>query len=252
VEIIRNVYQVSGPPYGTHQNVYVVKGKAALVMVDTGIDEDELSLIDENLTYWGLSDLPLSHVLITNSHYDHCANAHLLRKRGARIVAGPGDAEGIEAGDDRTAGYAYSHKSNFVPCKIDLKVKDGTELDISGLKFRVIHVPGYTKGSVFYEITMEGKIVIFTGDVIRMQDHFANTMVRKSKLGWSGGVDYDRDQYFRTIKRISTLKTDLLLPANFQVCMRDGWEILRDAYVEARMQWLNRPSLSLDADSLAR
>jgi len=252
MEIIRNVYQVSGPPYGTHQNVYVVKGDKALVMVDAGIDEHELAVIDENLAYWDLADLPISHVLITNSHYDHCANAHLLKKRGARIVAGPSDAEGIETGDDRTASYAYTHKGKFVPCPVDIKVKDGTEVSAAGLKFQVIHVPGYTKGSVFYRLMMDNKIVLFTGDVIRIDDHFANTMVRKAKLGWSGGMDYDRDQYFATIKKISTMEADLLLPANFQVCMHGGWEILRDSYVVARMAWYTKPGFTIEQDRLAR
>jgi len=252
MEIIRNLYQVSGPPFGTHQNVYVVKGENQLIMIDTGIDANELALIDENITYWGLNNYPISCVLITHSHYDHCANAHILKSRGAKIVAGPSDAEGTESGDDRTASYAFTNKEKFKPCKVDLMAKDGTVIKAAGLEIQAIHVPGYTKGSLFYKITIENKIVLFTGDVIKIKDQFTNIIVRDAKFGWTGGMDYNRDQYFETIKKISNLEADILLPGHLQICMREGWQILQDAYVEARLQWFNKPSMSHDKDTLTR
>ena len=252
MEIIRNLYQVSGPPFGTHQNVYVVKGDKELLMVDTGIDANELAIIDENITNWGLSDYPITYVLITHSHYDHCANAHILKSRGAKIVAGPSDAEGIELGDDRTAGYAFTDKEKFKPCKVDFIAKDGSVIKAAGLEIQVIHVPGYTKGSLFFRINMENKIIIFTGDVIKIKDQFSNVLQRNAKFGWSGGIDYDRDQYFKTIQKISNLEVDILLPGHGQICMIEGWEIFQDAYVEARLQWFNKPSMSLNKDSIAR
>jgi len=251
MEIVRNVYRVAGPPYGTHQNVYLIKGKDALVMVDTGIDAEELAVIDENIVYWGLKDYPISHVLITHSHYDHCANAHILRKRGAKIVAGPSDAEGMELGDDRTASYAFTHKKKFVPCPVDLKVKDGDIINAAGLKIKVIHVPGYTRGSVFYKFVTEGKIILFTGDVIKVNFERHNFRLG-AKLGWSGGMDYDRDLYFETIKKISSMKADFLLPGHLEPCMREGWQILRDAYTVARYEWHNQPSCTLDKSKINR
>ncbi|UCB46802.1 MAG: MBL fold metallo-hydrolase [Spirochaetota bacterium] len=251
MEILKNLYQVSGPPFGTHQNVYVMRGDKELVMVDTGIDADELAVIDDNIAYWGLAGYPVSYVLITHSHYDHCANAHTLRSRGAKIIAGPSDAEGIELGDDRTASYAFSHKGKFKPCKVDSVAKDGTVIKAAGLEIQAIHVPGYTKGSLFYKIVMDNKIIIFTGDVIKIKDQFSNILVRDARFGWSGGMDYDRDQYFETIKKISGMKADILLPGHGQVCMKEGWELFQDAYVEARLNWFNKPSMSLDIDTLA-
>ncbi len=249
-EIIRNIYLVSGPPYGTHENVYVVKGTNALVMIDTGIDEEELAVIYENIAYWGLRDYPISHVLITHSHYDHCANAHILRKRGANIVAGPSDAEGIELGDDRTASYAFTHKKGFIPCTVDLKVKDGDIIDAAGLKIEAIHVPGYTKGSMFYKLITEGKVVLFTGDVVKIVFRQLNFL--EPKLGWSGGIDYDRQMYYETLKKISSIKADILLPGHLELCVREGWQILQSALTTARYNWYNVPSMGLYGSKIER
>jgi len=247
MEIARNVYRVAGPPYGTHENVYVIKGESNLVMVDTGIDEEELAVADENISYWGLKDYPISHVLVTHSHYDHCANAHILRKRGAKIVAGPSDAEGIELGDDRTASYAFTHKRKFAPCHVDLKVKDGDVINAAGLKIEAIHVPGYTRGSMFYKIVAEGKTILFTGDVVRVAFRQLNFL--HAKLGWSGGMDYDREEYYRTLKKISNMEADILLPGHGALCMKEGWQILKNAYATARFQWYNQPTSKIETSS---
>jgi glyoxylase-like metal-dependent hydrolase (beta-lactamase superfamily II) len=243
MEIIRNVYLVSGSPYGTHENVYVIKGSDALVMIDTGIDEEELKIIFENISYWGLKDYPISHVLITHSHYDHCANAHLLRKRGAKIVAGPGDAEGIAIGDDRTASYAFAYKGKFIPCPVDLKVGDGDTINAAGLKIEAIHVPGYTRGSMIYKLMAEGKTILFTGDVVKVVFRQLNFL--EPKLGWSGGIDYDKKTYYESLKKISNIKADILLPGHLELCVREGWQILNSALMTARLKWFNVPSMDL-------
>jgi glyoxylase-like metal-dependent hydrolase (beta-lactamase superfamily II) len=251
VQILHNVFRMSGPPYGTHENVYVVKGSDSLVMIDTGIDEAELALVDENIAYWGLGGLPLSHVFITHAHYDHCANAHILRDRGARIVAGEGDADGIERGDDRTAAYAFADRAPFVPCPVDTRVAEGDTIRAAGLAFDVIHVPGYTAGSVFYKLVADGRTVLFTGDVVKVEFH-KHGFALGAKLGWSGGVDYDRRTYLETLERISQMHADILLPGHLQPCLEEGWQILRDAYAAARYRWLNQPVCDLDVSDLKR
>lgn len=245
MQILKNVYLIGGYPYPYHRyingyklkNVYAVKGKESVIWIDTGEDEKQLKLAEENMRYWGLYDYPISHILITHSHYAHCANAHILRKRGAKIVASIEDAEGIESGDDRTIGYAYTHKERFIPCKVDLKVKDGDELKIGGLTFKVIAVPGHTRGSVFYRLEMEGKTILFTGDTVKVGPYCS-----KAKLGWNGAVDYDRDAYIASIKKISSMSADILLPGDSQPCLKEGWEILENTYIAVKMRLLNQPA----------
>ena len=230
MQLVKDIYLVSGFAYGLHPNVYAVKGENAVVLIDTGLDENDLSVVDANLRYWGLAQYPLSHVLMTHAHFDHSGNAHLLRQRGAMTVAGPGDAEGIELGDDRTIPYAFGRK--FPSCPIDVKVKDGDHVYAAGLDFSVIHVPGHSPGCVFYRLVMDGHIILFTGDVVRVGSN-----CESAKLGWSGGVDYDREAYMQTLARISKLEADVILAGHFQPCLKDGYKVLQNAYMRALLDW---------------
>lgn len=230
MQVFRNIYQVSGSPYGVHPNVYIVKGHNAVVMIDTGLDESELTVVLENMKFWGLSEYPVTHVLITHSHFDHSGNAHIWSKRGSKIAAGPSDAEGIELGDDRTIGYAYAKK--FTACPVDIKVKDGDTVETAGLKFDVIHVPGHSSGCVFYRLISDDKVILFTGDVIRV-----GTNCEFAKLGWSGGIDYDQKVYFESLKKVKDLECDIILAGHFQPCLKDGFKILQNAYMKALLDW---------------
>jgi glyoxylase-like metal-dependent hydrolase (beta-lactamase superfamily II) len=237
MELLRDIYLVSGFAFGVHPNVYAVKGPDGVVQIDTGLDETEQAIIDRNLAYWSLADKPPTHALITHAHFDHCGNAHILRKRGVKIVAGAEDAEGIEMGDKRTIGYAYGKK--FPVCPVDQKVRDGDVIGAGGLRFEVIHVPGHSKGCVFYRLRHQGRIILFTGDVVRV-----GTNCQFGKLGWTGGVDFDRAVYLKTLERIADLEADVILAGHFQPCLSDGWKILQDTYKVALLDW--RPPATYD------
>jgi glyoxylase-like metal-dependent hydrolase (beta-lactamase superfamily II) len=237
MQILRDVYLVSGFAFGVNPNVYAIRGPQGVVLIDTGLDENELAIVDRNLSYWKLTSLPLMYVLLTHGHFDHSGNAHILRQRGARIVAGKGDAEGIEAGDNRTVGYGFGKR--FVLCTVDIKVGEGDVVSVAGLQFEVIGVPGHSRGCVFYRLRVEDKVVLFTGDVVRV-----GTNCESGKLGWSGGVDYDREAYLDSLARIAEMDCDVILAGHFQPCLCDGWKILPDTYKVALLDW--RPPATND------
>jgi hydroxyacylglutathione hydrolase len=230
MQLLKDIYLVSGFAYGLHPNAYAVKGRDAVVLIDSGLDERDLATIDGTLRYWDLAQYPLTHLLLTHSHFDHSGNAHAIRQRGVLTAAGPGDAEGIELGDDRTIPYAYARK--FPACPIDIKVKDGDIVHAAGLDFEVIHVPGHSCGSVFYKLTLDGRIILFTGDVVRVGANNETAM-----LGWTGAVDFDRAAYLRSLQRIARLDADVVLAGHFQPCLKDGYKLLADAYMRALLDW---------------
>jgi len=238
MQILKNIYQVTGIAYGytpsgpIGNNTYVIKGKDALVMMDCGGSDEDVRVIDEGLKYWGLSNYPISHVLISHAHAYHMGNAHVFRKRGAKIVAGIEDAEAIELGDHRVVDSGPFKLRPYVPCKVDIRVKDGDIIQTAELKFEVISVPGHTPGSTLYKLVMHGKTVFFTGDALKVGDD-----CKGSVLGWSGGAGYNREKYFESIKKISQLHADVILPAEYQICLEDGWKILQDSYLRALLEW---------------
>ncbi|WP_102345981.1 MBL fold metallo-hydrolase [Bacillus sp. Marseille-P3661] len=227
MQIIRNVFQVCGSPFGTNTNSYAVKGEDSIVLIDGGLDEAQLEIVDENLKYWGLSDYPISHMLITHAHFDHSGNAHIFKKRGAQIVAGPGDAEAIETGDERTLSYAFRGKK-FNPCKVDVTVKDGDIINAAGLNFEVIHTPGHSGGSVVYKLEVDGKMVLFMGDFLVIGPDCQSV-----EFGWNGSPDYDQKAYYESVVKIKDYPADILLTGHLQPCLRDGYAVLQDSYKEA-------------------
>jgi glyoxylase-like metal-dependent hydrolase (beta-lactamase superfamily II) len=234
MQVTKDIYMVLGGAYANIANIFVIKGKNALVMIDTAENTDELAVIDENLHYWGLDSYPISHVLISHKHFNHIGNAHILQKRGALIAAGEPDAAAIENGDINGINDfgPFPVKEDYIPCKVDIKVRDGDIIHAAGLDFDVIGAPGHTDGSVFYRLKIDGKVVLFTGDVVN-----SGPDCRSALLGWEGGADFNRETYFASIKRFSTMPCDLLLSGHYQLCMWDGWKILQGAYAKALTQW---------------
>ena len=239
MRVLRNLYKLLGQntcyvPIGSMANdVYVIKGKDALVMNDCGGTEEEIGIIEEGLKYWGLSDYPISHVLISHSHSNHMGNAHYFRKRGAKIVAGQDEVEAIETGGHLVVDHGPFKKRHYVPCTVDIKVKDGDVIETAGLKFEVIAAAsGHTPGSTIYKLVMDGKTILFTGDVICIDSNN-----KFAKLCWTGDVGYDREKYFETIKKLSKLHADVILPTDFQIRLKDGWKILQDSYLRALLEF---------------
>ena len=111
-------------------------------------------------------------------------------------------------------------------------MKDGDKIRVGECEFEVFEVPGHTDGSVFYKLEMNGQIIYFTGDVLNV-DHDC----QGATLGWEGGIDYNREEFFNSIKRFSRFQCDIILPGHYQLCMQDGTRIMNDAYRVALERW---------------
>jgi glyoxylase-like metal-dependent hydrolase (beta-lactamase superfamily II) len=234
MQILTNLYQLSGYDFGTVTSLYAVRGKDSIAIVEGG-DENDWRVAKETLRYWSLGALPISHVFITHSHQGHSQNAIMFRKMGAKIVAVRGDADAIEQGDDRINDYGpFYIEQPFVPCPIDIRPKDGDIVNASGYEFQVIHLPGHTDGSHFLRLMIDGKIVLFTGDIERAYYH---DDFRAARSSWSGGSDYNRATLMESTKKMSHLEADVLLPSHGQKTMVDGWKILKGLYVRALVDW---------------
>lgn len=234
MQIMNNVYQLSGYDFGTVSSLYAVKGKDAIALIEGG-DENDWRVAKETMQYWDLSKYPITHVFITHSHQGHSQNALMLRETGAKIVAVDGDADAIESGDDRIVDYGpFYIEEQFKPCTVDIRPNDKEIIKAGGYEFELIHLPGHTGGSHFLKLIIEGKIIMFTGDIERAYHHGD---FRAARVAWSGGSDYDRKTFFESLKRISQLEADILLPSHGQKTMREGWKILKGLYLRALVDW---------------
>lgn len=235
MQILKNVYQILGASYADIANIYVIEGEdGQLILVDTAETEEDYMLMKENMRLWGLDERKITHVLLTHKHFNHIGNAWRFRETGAKIVAGREDADAIETGNiNEICDFnPFPKKEEYIPCGVDLRAKEGDCFKAAGIEVTVHEAPGHTRGSVFYEMIQEDRHLLFTGDALGVDEDCAG-----ASLGWEGGVDYDRQQFFESIKRFSVMSCDIILPGHFQVCMQQGGQILNDAYRLALESW---------------
>lgn len=223
-----SIYLLSGNHYGLHQNVYAfdIPQENKLVLFDTGLDEEDLKVMQETMRTWGLENRTVSQVFLTHAHFDHSGNAYYFQKAGARIYAGREDAAGIEAGNERTISYSYSKA--FPACPITQALKDLDEVPVTDtIRIKCYHVPGHTEGSMAYELKLKEQVILFTGDFLQVDMNSP-----KAVLGIRVGEDYDYQKYKLSLKRMTGVKCDILLGGHFEPCMKDGYRYLNEAYRE--------------------
>ena len=129
-----------------------------------------------------VGDRKIAAILLTHGHFDHIGAVEKLVNSSAAEGGDSSTAAGAFAQNDKegrprivihqldapmlgdpelNAGMMLLRHAVIAPPATDL-VKEGDELEIAGLRIRVLHTPGHTPGSVCYLI--EGEL--FTGDTV--------------------------------------------------------------------------------------
>ena len=229
MQLLPDVYLLNGFAYATHANFYLLSGDQGNLLIDSGTFPSELAMAEKQLELWDISLDQVDHLLLTHAHYDHVGNAAAIRGRGATVVAGPGDAEGIELADNRTLPYVGYPVQ---PCKVDRVIEDGETIEAAGFDIKAIHAPGHTDGCIIYEVDHSGRKIWFVGDVLMAPAEDFN-----AQLGWEGSEEFDRVTYIESLKRLAGMKPDVILAGHFIPYLRDGWKLVGRAYMKALLEW---------------
>jgi glyoxylase-like metal-dependent hydrolase (beta-lactamase superfamily II) len=97
-------------------------------------------------------------VLLTHGHYDHIGGCGVFFDNGAKILCGENEDKLIFSDDNR----AIFHGITIPHFEIYKTLKDGEELELCSIKFKVIATPGHTAGGVSYL----AEDCLFTGDTL--------------------------------------------------------------------------------------
>ena len=170
-------------PVGELQaNCYVLslKGREDAIVIDPGAEEPAIRL--------ALGQRKIAAILLTHGHYDHIGAVAALRADGAPVYIGAQDAQNL-------VNPLYSLAAMFggAPSQgeAEYTLSDGDEMTLAGIRLRVLHTPGHTKGGCCF-LTDEGQL--FSGDTLFRYGY--------GRTDLPGG---DEKQLFASVRRLFEL-----------------------------------------------
>jgi hydroxyacylglutathione hydrolase len=191
-------------------NCYLIKTDSGCILIDTGCSNSLTELEKELGTCPEPGGLRL--IVLTHGDFDHSGNAAYLRQKfGAKIAMHRQDSAMVERGDifgGRQGGnfflrmlvsliFRFGRSSRFKP---DLYLDDGDDLAEYGLKARVLHIPGHSRGSIAV-LTAGGQL--FSGDLV----------VKKNRPVRNSLID-DPAAASDSIARLKRLEIDTVYPGH--------------------------------------
>lgn len=142
------------------------KTKEAL-LIDPGDEPDRILdlLIKDNLK--------LKYIVCTHAHFDHVgAIPELKTETGAKIVIHYDELD-IYRHTREQAAVLWGFELDPLP-EPDMLVSEDDELEVGSLKFKILHTPGHSPGS----ICLHGEGIVITGDTL-----FAGSVGRTDLFG---------------------------------------------------------------------
>jgi len=192
---------------GFESNMYVINNE---LLIDAGTGFHPKILVRE-LHELDLFLEDIKRVILTHAHFDHSGGVHLFR--AAKLGAHRDEAEIVENGDSK-ASLATLFSANLKKKSVDFKLDDGDLIKSGGIKLRVIHTPGHTKGSIcLYDETNK---MLFSGDTV-FESGFG-------RVDFPGSSSREMKQ---TLEKLSKLEIDMILPGHGAIVWGSGNEIIK-------------------------
>ncbi len=135
-------------------NCYLLSTEKAAVVIDPGYYSKEV------LEFLKNANNKERLILLTHCHFDHIGYAKQLSlQTNTKIAIGEKDEFALS---DTYVNLSAPFGEPLSPFNADILLKDGRNLTVGDIEFKVIHTPGHTIGGVCY---MCGEI-IFSGDTL--------------------------------------------------------------------------------------
>src|SRR5438067_1359684 len=133
-------YQVLkiGPLGPYNNNAYIISDTGARQSLIVDMPAESQQVVD------AIGDLRIGGIIATHWHPDHWADYDLVRGATGAPV------------------YVHEAEIRVPPERIDGRLRDGQEIQVGGVRVRVIHTPGHTPGSISLRV---GRVLI-SGDTL--------------------------------------------------------------------------------------
>jgi glyoxylase-like metal-dependent hydrolase (beta-lactamase superfamily II) len=189
--ITRVIAKNPGPFTFTGSGTYLIGDERGVAVIDPG-PEDEAHAQAVIAAAPG----PITHILVTHTHLDHCGGTARLKELTGAEVLGHGAHE-VEKGAAPPA-LDEGADFNFRP---DTEIRDGHLLELSSARLRAVHTPGHCANHLCF--SLEDERALFTGDHI---------------MGWATTVvappDGDMDDYFSSLDLLLARDDEVYYPTH--------------------------------------
>lgn len=182
-------------------NVYVIRNEDRALLVDFGSGR-----ILDFLGDIGISSIDM--VLVTHHHRDQVQGLPVLKGYPLTLVVPAGEAHLFEDVERFWNGIEMNHRFN---CRGDYnslgrnvqvgnKVSGGQQITWEGLVVKVLDTPGNTPNSVSYVTEVDGRKIVFSGDLISGTGKVTNWHdLHWRYYGFTTGIDAS-DKSFEKVK----------------------------------------------------
>jgi len=215
------------------EGVYFIQGQDEMIpdahaYVVGELSSNDLSIIDagmigkgaykiQSIQDMGISLEDIKRVILTHTHMDHIGCLSEIRDQipWAELWIHKDEAGPLEEGDDRTVygmemfrsmcQMQYGLKPGAFTFQVDKRLDGDESLDIGGMVWEVLHIPGHSPGSIgLYHRT---KKVLIPGDVVYADYAIGRFDMHKA----DGSLLKD------SLMRLAELEVDILLPGHNRI-----------------------------------
>ena len=222
-------------------NFYIITKNNEYMLIDSG------NGISFNQTIKAMKKIPelengpafkinnIKKILMTHCHIDHILGLYKFYKKiypKPQIISSEQEAIYIEKAEKKVIipiagellGPMISKVSDIIsgsgiyPINVDIKLKDNDHLKFGDFDYKIIHTPGHTPGGIC--LFEEEFKILFTGDTV-----FTN--------GSFGRIDFpmgNKEDLVSSLKRLSEMDVELLLPGHMSPVLSNGTKHLKAAY----------------------
>lgn len=231
--ISNNLFYLSGSCFSAVNNksilgeVYGINTDQGLILIDCGEASTGPVMLRKTLKKFNINS-PITHIILTHGHHDHCGGAKELQEAGAKVIVGAGDAIYCKQGGPN--GTPYDIEQSFPAFIPDIEISADREMIINGIMFEFIMIPGHTNGGMAIRVKVDDKFVLFTGDTLEADGTFLN----KFLFGWEGDPAFNKEEIVNSIMKLTKYKADIVLSGHGKICLINGTKLIRQAAKEVR------------------
>jgi len=131
-------------------NCYFIINNNECIIIDAATNSEKILEFAKDL------NVNIKAILLTHAHFDHCSAVKNLQELGIKVYTSKFDYEILK---NTPKDFGLNPTKGFTA---DFVVEDNEELNLIGLKIKVISTPGHTEGCVSYLIQDN----LFCGDTL--------------------------------------------------------------------------------------